>query len=84
MRDDLRTLAALGIDPASLDPAPDGPLRHPSSRARIHPLSPDHKRCSSCAAPAVATCRLDLPGFGLRWLDSCRDRMIAGFELEQP
>ncbi|MFF0790375.1 hypothetical protein [Streptomyces spiralis] len=36
------------------------------------------------AASPRDTCRLDLPGFGLRWVDSCRDYMIAGFKLEQP
>ncbi|MFF8432345.1 hypothetical protein ACF07Y_45960 [Streptomyces sp. NPDC016566] len=77
MRDDLQILTALGIDPATLDPAPDGPLRYAGSRERIHP--PGRHPCSACGAPAVATCRRTIPDLGLRWQDSCRDCMIAGW-----
>ncbi|MFE5407010.1 hypothetical protein ACFQ9Z_38185 [Streptomyces sp. NPDC056580] len=79
MRDDLHVLAALGIDPATLDPAPGGPLRYSGVRDRSHP--PGRHRCSACGAPAVATRRLHAPGLGLRWQDSCRDCMIAGWKL---
>ncbi|MEU6366616.1 hypothetical protein ABZ876_12980 [Streptomyces sp. NPDC046931] len=36
MRDDLWILRALGIDPAKLDPAPDGPLRYSGARDQGH------------------------------------------------
>ncbi|MFD5795579.1 hypothetical protein ACFWIO_18975 [Streptomyces diastatochromogenes] len=79
MRDDLQILATLGIDPARLDPAPGGPLRYSGSRDRISP--PGRYPCSACGEPAVATCRRTIPGLGLRWQDSCRDCMIAGWRL---
>lgn len=75
MRDDLQILAALGIDPTRLDPAPDGPLRHSGYQARINP--PTQAACSSCGAPAIATCRLTIPGLGRRWKDACRDCLLA-------
>ncbi|MET8765496.1 hypothetical protein [Streptomyces sp. NPDC004658] len=79
MPNDLHVLAALGIDPAHLDPAPDGPLRYSGDRDRIPPAG--HYPCSSCGAPAVATCRRSIPGLGLRWQDSCRNCMIAGWSV---
>lgn len=75
MVDDLDRLARLGVDPAVLEPAPDGPLRHSGYRARIT-LGPSHRPCSACGKPAVATRRVDAGA--LRWLDSCRDCMLAG------
>ncbi|MBA2951784.1 hypothetical protein [Streptomyces himalayensis] len=53
-------------------------------RARIYPHSPTRARCSSCGELAVATRIVDVPGLGLRWHDSCRNCMIAGFKLERP
>jgi hypothetical protein len=79
MRDDTRILDALGIDPAALEPAPDVPPRLSGWQARVHPLSWMRRPCSSCGEPAVATQVLSVPGLGLRWRDSCRDCMIAGF-----
>ncbi|MEV7130118.1 hypothetical protein [Streptomyces sp. NPDC093260] len=79
MPDDLRVLTVLGIDPHALEAAPDGPSRHSGYQARIHPLSPERQCCSACDDPAVATRRLDVPGLALRWLDSCRDCMIAAW-----
>ncbi|MFF4044982.1 hypothetical protein [Streptomyces sp. NPDC001816] len=79
MRDDLQILTALGIAPSALDPAPGGPLRFSGGRDRITP--PGRYPCSACGAPAVATCRRTIPGLGLRWQDSCRDCMIAGWAL---
>lgn len=74
MVDDLDRLARLGVDPATLEPAPDGPLRRSGYRARIIP-GPSRRLCSACGKPAVATRRVDVQG--LRWLDSCRDCMLA-------
>ncbi|GGJ50460.1 hypothetical protein [Streptomyces brasiliensis] len=79
MRDDMRILAALGIDPAALEPAPEAPLRLSGWQARIHPLSLTRRPCSSCGAPATATQVVSVPGSGLRWRDSCRNCMLAGF-----
>lgn len=72
MLDDVQILTALGIDPASLDPAPDVPPRLSGWQARVHPLSLMRRPCSACGEPAVATCRRAVPGLGLRWQDSCR------------
>ncbi|MBA4865986.1 hypothetical protein H1V43_32510 [Streptomyces sp. PSKA54] len=52
-------------------------------QARIYPHSPTPARCSSRGEPAVATRIVDVPGLGLRWHDSCRNCMIAGFKLER-
>ncbi|MDT0467107.1 MULTISPECIES: hypothetical protein [Streptomyces] len=79
MRDDLQILAALGIDPARLDRALEGPGRHSGYQARITP--PTRRPCSRCGAPAVATCRRTIPGLGRRWQDSCRDCMVASCRL---
>lgn len=78
MASDLDRLAFLGVDPASLELAPGGPLRHSGYQARITP-GPDRRRCSACGTLAVATRRVDVQG--LHWLDSCRDCMVAGMRL---
>lgn len=83
MRPDLHALAHLGIDPAALQPAPAGPIRTTGYQARIHP-GPLRRPCSACGEPAVATRVVDVQQLGRRWHDSCRDCMIAGFELRQP
>ncbi|MDX2757937.1 hypothetical protein [Streptomyces europaeiscabiei] len=75
MVDDLDRLARLGVDPAALEPAPDWPLRRSGYQARITPGS-SRRGCSACGKPAVATRRIEADG--LRWLDSCRDCMVAG------
>ncbi|GAB1332139.1 hypothetical protein ACE1SV_64780 [Streptomyces sennicomposti] len=73
MPDDLRVLTVLGIDPHALEAAPDGPSRHCGYQARIHPLPPVPRSCSSCGAPAVATRRraaptcCDVPHLPLSW-----------------
>lgn len=60
---------------ASLEPAPDGPLRHSGYRPRITP-GPDQRPCTTCGKPAVATRRMPGEG-GLAWVDSCRDCMVT-------
>jgi hypothetical protein len=75
MGSELERLARLGVDPTVLEPAPGGPLRHSGYRARLTP-GPSRRSCSACGAPAVAARRVDVNG--LRWLDSCRDCMVAG------
>ncbi|MFE7928335.1 hypothetical protein ACFU6S_06275 [Streptomyces sp. NPDC057456] len=74
------TLAFLGVDPAALEPAPERPTRADSwPRIDIH--SPSRRRCSSCRALAAATRVVRPAGDGPRWLDQCRDCMIAGIRL---
>ena len=82
MRPDLAALALLGVDPNRLDQAPPGPPRTTSYQTRINP--PTQRPCSACGEPAVATRIVDVPGLGLRWHDSCRNCMLAGFRLERP
>lgn len=77
-RPELETLAYLGIDPAALDPGPDDLVHAPGWRERVPP-SPTPKPCSACGLPAMTTRLLLLPGFGPRWVDECRDHMIAGW-----
>lgn len=81
MVDDRDRLGLLGVDPAELETAPDGPLRQAGYRARITP-GPSRRLCSACGSPAVATRRVDADG--LRWLDSCRDCMLAGARAGEP
>lgn len=81
MARDLDRLAILGVDPAALEPAPDGPLRSSGYQDRITP-GPSHRACSLCGRPAVATRRVEADG--LRWLDSCRDCMLAGVRAGEP
>lgn len=80
MPSDLERLAFLGVDPASLDPAPSQRVRA-DWLARIDSHSPDRRRCCSCRALAVATRVVDLVELGQRWHDQCRDCMIAGIRL---
>jgi hypothetical protein len=79
MPDDGRVLIVLGIGTHALEAAPDGPPRHCGYQPRIHPLSPERRCCSSCGAPTVAMRRLDVPGLDLRWVDACRDCVIAAW-----
>jgi hypothetical protein len=77
----LDTLAALGIDPHALEVGPDDVVAAPGWQARVYPDSPDRKGCSTCGQPATFTRLVPLPGLGPRWVDECRDHMIAGWHL---
>jgi hypothetical protein len=66
-------LRFLGADPAALAPAPPGWAGREAS-VRLAPPPPS---CAGCGRPARATTAADLPGFGLRWLDRCRDCFLA-------
>ncbi|MEV7394719.1 hypothetical protein [Streptomyces sp. NPDC091215] len=77
MRPELKALAALDIDPTTLESAPAGPPRTTDYRARINP-GPEQRPCSSCGTPAISTQVVDVPEIGLRWHDQCRDCMIYG------
>ncbi|MFM9589935.1 hypothetical protein ACKI1J_14560 [Streptomyces scabiei] len=75
MVSDRDRLDLLGVAPAELETALDGPLRQAGYRARITP-GPSRRLCSACGNPAVATRRVEAGG--LRWQDSCSDCMLAG------
>lgn len=78
-RAELAALAHLGIDPVDLDPGPDDLTRAPGWRERVSPGSPTRRPCSACGAPAMSTRLVRLSGRGPRWIDACRDHMIAGW-----
>jgi len=77
MRTELETLAFLGVEPADPESGPDYPVRKREWLARVYADSPDRKRCSACGEPAFSTRLVPRPGFGPRWVDTCRDLMIA-------
>ncbi|MFF3884065.1 hypothetical protein [Streptomyces sp. NPDC001914] len=67
--DDADLLLRLRVDPADLDPAPE----------RLRPADAEHRiglPCASCGLPGYAT-RIVRLADGCRWLDTCRDHMIA-------
>lgn len=66
-------LRTLGVDPATLDPAPPWAPYRGTGTAR---LDGGH-RCVRCDQPARATRVVDVPGLGPRWLDTCRDCFLA-------
>lgn len=71
--DDADLLRILGVDPASLDPAPET-ARMTDARQRFD------RPCSTCRARGISTGTVRLP-HGCFWLDSCRDHMLEGFRL---
>ena len=73
------TLRAMGIDPARLDPAPPDPARMPGAGERI---GRNPKPCVACGRPSCATGILDIPTFGFRWLDRCRDCFLSRVNVE--
>ena len=71
---DLEQAAAhLGVDVASLEPAPAKPTRW-DYRARY---GLDPKPCSACGQPTRSSGVLDHPTLGPRWLDQCRTCFLA-------
>ncbi|MCQ9178361.1 hypothetical protein KMT30_04830 [Streptomyces sp. IBSBF 2953] len=76
MPSDVELLAFLGVDAATLDPAPADPCA-PGWRHRVAYGQPSRRGCCSCRALAVATRIVSVPGLGRRWHDQCRDCMIA-------
>lgn len=72
--DDAALLAFLGVDPAGLTPAPPPNPRPPElwDRIGLNPVP-----CSACDLPAWSTRIIDVPGLGFRWLDRCRDHVMA-------
>lgn len=80
---ELAALAALGIDPAALEPGPDDLLQAPGWRERVYPDSPTRRPCSCCGVPASFTRLVPLPGLGPRWIDYCRPHMSASWRARR-
>ncbi|MGW5633968.1 hypothetical protein [Streptomyces sp. NPDC003832] len=76
---EMARLAHLGIEPAVLDAGPDDLIHAPGWQARVMPDSPTRRTCSACTLPAMSTRLVRLPGLGPRWIDACRDHMVAGW-----
>lgn len=71
---DADLLLHLGVDPAALDPAPE----------RLRSVDAEHRiglPCAVCGRPGYATRIVRLPE-GCRWLDTCRDHMIAAARFQ--
>ncbi|MFE8965081.1 hypothetical protein [Streptomyces iakyrus] len=62
----------LGVDPASLAPAPPAP-RFAQFWARMQKEPP----CSACGQPSRTSGVIHDPGHGSRWLDRCRECFLA-------
>jgi hypothetical protein len=75
--DDADLLRLLDIDPADLDPAPPWAPYRGTGAERIDGSRP----CAGCGEPARSTRLVDVPGAGRRWLDTCRDHMLAAARL---
>ncbi|MFF0792917.1 hypothetical protein [Streptomyces spiralis] len=71
-------LRHLSVEPAGLDPAPSQ-MRGRDAGRRIgrHP-----RACVGCGRPARVTGIIDVPAYGHRWLDRCRDCFLATVDLE--
>lgn len=78
---ELASLSHFGVNPADLEPGPDDLVRAPGWRERVYPDSPTRRPCSACGVPAMSTRLVPLPGLGPRWIDYCRDHMIAGWRI---
>lgn len=70
-------LRTLGVDPATLNPAPARPRgRDGFDRVGLSPVP-----CTLCGEPAYVTKVVDVPG-GRRWLDRCRTCFLATVHLD--
>ena len=74
-------LLRLDLDPADLKPAPARTANAQDARER---LGPDPVPCVACGTPARSTRIIATPGHGRRWLDLCRDCMLAAADRSQP
>ncbi|MGV9350995.1 hypothetical protein ACWDSD_40980 [Streptomyces spiralis] len=71
-------LHGLGVDPADLTPA----LARHVHRDAATRIGRSPCPCAGCGGPARATGIIDVPGYGRRWLDRCRDCLVATIDLE--
>ncbi|MFD8771483.1 hypothetical protein [Streptomyces sp. NPDC059916] len=74
-------LLRLGLDPADLKPAPS---RAANAQDAAERLGPEPLPCAACGTPARSTRIIDTPGHGRRWLDLCRDCMLATADPRRP
>ncbi|MFD7204378.1 hypothetical protein [Streptomyces sp. NPDC059893] len=74
-------LLRLGLDPADLKPAP---TRAATAQDAAERLGPEPLPCASCGTPARSTRIIDTPNHGRRWLDLCRDCMLAIADRRRP
>ena len=63
-----------GIEPDSLEAAPDPPARR-VTLARVQEAPP--RSCVVCGAPAATVRAVPFPGAGPRWVDLCWDHGLA-------
>ncbi|MFB7711617.1 hypothetical protein [Streptomyces sp. NPDC056105] len=76
-------LLRLGLDPADLKPGPQRPANQEDAAARLGP-TPGPVPCVACGTPARSTRIIDTPSHGRRWLDLCRDCMLATADPRRP
>ncbi|WP_405635700.1 hypothetical protein OHB53_22875 [Streptomyces sp. NBC_00056] len=69
-------LQRLALDPADLKPGPQRQANQEDAAARLGP-TPGPVPCVACGDPARSTRIITTPGHGRRWLDLCRDCMLA-------
>lgn len=74
-------LLRLDLDPADLKPAPARAASAQDARER---LGPDPVPCVACGTPARSTRIIATPEHGRRWLDLCRDCMLAAANRGRP
>ncbi|WP_432182063.1 hypothetical protein [Streptomyces sp. NBC_00063] len=76
-------LRLLALDPADLKPAPQRSASQEDSAARLGP-TPGPVPCVACGDPARSTRIIDTPDHGRRWLDLCRDCLLATADRRRP
>ncbi|MFD7774292.1 hypothetical protein [Streptomyces sp. NPDC059753] len=74
-------LRSLALDPADLKPAPH---REATAQDAAERLGPEPLPCVACGTPARSTRIIDTPSHGRRWLDLCRDCMLATADPRRP
>ncbi|MCX5435558.1 hypothetical protein [Streptomyces sp. NBC_00063] len=74
-------LRSLALDPADLKPAPRRPANAQDAAER---LGPEPLPCAACGTPARSTRIVDTLSHGRRWLDLCRDCMLATADRTRP
>lgn len=74
-------LRSLALDPADLKPAPHRPANAQDAAER---LGPEPLPCAACGTPARSTRIIDTADHGRRWLDLCRDCMLATADRRRP
>lgn len=73
-------LLSLGIDPATLDPAPPWTPRWEAAIERLRARRP----CLLCGQPSSAAGTVDVAGHGRRWVDRCMPCLVATRPRDRP